>query len=137
MYYPYFRGKQYELILLRELSSYLVGKDILPIIEPVRKNFAALSKTLTILNNEGASICIVLNPRVGQMKDDPGYVLSKLDEWGLLENPTLEFGYILVPGSDIESMVGLIRAYPNNSFNILHHGYAEGKELAKARRLRD
>jgi hypothetical protein len=132
MYYPYFRGKQYELILLRELSSYLVGKDILPIIEPVRGDFSALSKTLDILNDNGVSICIILNPWVGQMKDDPEIVRQKLDEQGLLENSTIEFGYLLAPGSDVERLVELIREYPTKKFSIIHQGFTEGKELATA-----
>ena len=36
MYYPYFRGKLYELVLLREQASFLANNHIHPIIEPVR-----------------------------------------------------------------------------------------------------
>lgn len=34
MYFPYFRGKQYELITLRENAHRLGGTGIIPIIEP-------------------------------------------------------------------------------------------------------
>jgi hypothetical protein len=46
MYFPYFRGKQFELILLRELAGFLKGKKIHPIIEPVRDNITGLLRTL-------------------------------------------------------------------------------------------
>ena len=43
MYFPYLRGRQFELIALRELVEHqLIGKHIYPVIEPVK-----LSSTLT------------------------------------------------------------------------------------------
>ena len=42
MYFPYLRGRQYELLALRELvKNNLLGEHIIPIIEPVK-----LSSTL-------------------------------------------------------------------------------------------
>jgi hypothetical protein len=39
MYYPYFRGKQFDLIALRTLlEENCLSKRIQPIIEPVKKN---------------------------------------------------------------------------------------------------
>lgn len=38
MYFPYLRGKQYEMIALKELlSEGLIGKSIVPIIEPIKE----------------------------------------------------------------------------------------------------
>lgn len=37
MYFPYLRGRQYELIALRELlANNKLGNNVIPIIEPVR-----------------------------------------------------------------------------------------------------
>ena len=42
MYFPYLRGRQFELLALRELANQkLLGEHIIPIIEPVK-----LSSTL-------------------------------------------------------------------------------------------
>lgn len=42
MYFPYLRGRQYELLALRELAANdLLGTHIIPVIEPVK-----LSSTL-------------------------------------------------------------------------------------------
>lgn len=38
MYFPLLRGKQYELIALKELSTIVPNDLFKPIIEPVRKN---------------------------------------------------------------------------------------------------
>ena len=39
MYFPYFRGRQYELIALRELAQKkLIGSLIIPVVEPVKNS---------------------------------------------------------------------------------------------------
>ncbi len=35
MYHPYFRGKQFELITIREMAALLAEKNFVPVIEPV------------------------------------------------------------------------------------------------------
>ena len=46
MYHPYLRGKQYELILLRENAKLIKNASMVPIIEPVKKNLTALNKAI-------------------------------------------------------------------------------------------
>ncbi|GMA71617.1 hypothetical protein GCM10025885_06660 [Tetragenococcus osmophilus] len=47
MYYPYFRGKQFDLLALRTLlENDGLSKKVNPIIEPI-KNTAALHKLLS------------------------------------------------------------------------------------------
>lgn len=47
MYYPYFRGKQYELITIREMAPVFAQAGFHPIIEPVR--VAGLKKALDVI----------------------------------------------------------------------------------------
>ena len=54
MYYPYFRGKQYELITIRETSKLLAEKNFVPVIEPVRESLGSLKKTLSAVCEVGA-----------------------------------------------------------------------------------
>lgn len=70
MYFPYLRGKQFELIALRELCS-LFPDDldkISPVIEPVKPS-STLSSTLSELANKNANFNIIINPRVGDLKN--------------------------------------------------------------------
>ncbi len=39
MYFPYLRGKQNELLVIRENLGLISTNNIIPIIEPVKKNF--------------------------------------------------------------------------------------------------
>ncbi|QQB47397.1 sce7725 family protein [Corynebacterium glucuronolyticum] len=70
MYFPYFRGKQFELLALREFSSRdsaVPAGSFQPIVEPVRENLNTLQKTLLELSKNGQRCHVVLNPRLGQL----------------------------------------------------------------------
>lgn len=66
MYFPYLRGKQFELIALRELSQLLARNPlkISPIIEPV-KDSSTLRSTLKELTSKDINFSIIVNPGVG------------------------------------------------------------------------
>lgn len=45
MYFPFLRGRQFELIALRELlENDLLGNNIIPIIEPVKLSSSLLKQ---------------------------------------------------------------------------------------------
>lgn len=72
-YFPYMRGKQYELIALRDMCEFVVNNTLIsPIIEPVRKNYSTLIKTLGILKNNHINFNVILNPQVskGEIDED-------------------------------------------------------------------
>lgn len=65
MYFPYLRGRQFELIGLRKLvSQSLIGDKIIPIIEPVKFS-STLIKTLDTFVKNDHEIGIILNPKIG------------------------------------------------------------------------
>jgi hypothetical protein len=69
MYFPYLRGKQFELIALRELCILFPQElnKISPIIEPVKAS-STLNSTLAELANRNANFNIIINPRVGDLE---------------------------------------------------------------------
>lgn len=65
MYFPYLRGRQFELIAIRELvEQSLIGDSIIPVIEPVKLSSAFL-KTMSVFAKNNRLLGIVRNPRVG------------------------------------------------------------------------
>lgn len=67
MYQPYIRGKQFELIGLRELAPAILHPNrakISPIIEPV-KDSSTLKTTLKELANYSINFTVIINPQVG------------------------------------------------------------------------
>jgi hypothetical protein len=81
MYFPYLRGKQYELIALRELSDLMSRNSdkISPIIEPV-KNSSTLRKTLEVLKDENVNFNLVINPEYGDLVDKTEDILTIVRE---------------------------------------------------------
>lgn len=82
MYFPYFRGRQYELLALKELAtSKLITSSVVPIIEPV-KLIPALNSSLTAFGNSNLLIGLILNPNVGDLADEAETINQLLDRLG-------------------------------------------------------
>lgn len=70
MYFPYLRGRQFELLALRELAEgSLISKNIIPIIEPVKLS-ATIVKTLERFIASNREIALIHNPQVGNFSND-------------------------------------------------------------------
>lgn len=66
MYYPYLRGKQFELIALREFAvAHPQSNKIIPIIEPVKTPLATLHRALEIWGSNNLFCFVILNPNAG------------------------------------------------------------------------
>lgn len=79
MYFPFLRGKQFELIALRESISFMnIDNTIRPIIEPVKKKTATYTKTIDILQRSNVNFTVVINPSVGEIVRDIDYVCGNL-----------------------------------------------------------
>ena len=81
MYFPYLRGKQFELIALREISQFVKNRNLIsPIIEPVKETTLTLVKTLDCLISEKLNFNLVINPQVGDIKsfEEIIYILNKI-----------------------------------------------------------
>ena len=69
MYYPYLRGKQYELLALRDFSSENQNNEkIVPIIEPVKQQMNGLNIAMSAMIANGMKFAIILNPMDGDFK---------------------------------------------------------------------
>lgn len=69
MYYPYLRGKQFELLALREFSSEFKNyHTIVPIIEPVKKQVNGLNAAALSMIENGMKFAVILNPSDGDYR---------------------------------------------------------------------
>lgn len=92
MYYPYFRGRQNELLCLRELlKEDRLSEKIVPVLEPVKFSSTFFS-TLNKFVEKDKEIIIVMNPAVGKFIKEYKTKLSdaKQDEQNVKLNTTLE-----------------------------------------------
>ena len=69
MYFPYLRGKQFELLALRSFSqSNQDCESIVPIIEPVKKTTKSLEQAFSTMLECGLKFAVILNPLDGDFK---------------------------------------------------------------------
>ena len=101
MYFPYLRGRQFELIALRELlEGERIGENVIPIIEPVKPS-STLLKTLESYANKNREIAVVFNPAVGdfwiklkEMRNGDSKIANELYEL-LTNNDKIIKSYIM------------------------------------------
>jgi len=68
MYYPYLRGKQFDLLAVNTLIKEVRwSKKIRPIIEPVRDS-PTLKKTIELFDQKKFVCYLITNPQVGTAK---------------------------------------------------------------------
>ncbi len=80
MYFPYIRGRQYELLALKELvSRNLICDRVVPIVEPVKLT-STLINTISEFTKANRIICIIRNPGVGNFTSECKRVQSESKE---------------------------------------------------------
>ncbi len=96
MYYPYLRGRQYELIAIRELvNKNKIGNFIIPIIEPVKIS-STLIKTLETFQENNREIIIINNPKVVKFQEVINESKSKYDKFeSLIKCENVKIAHIL------------------------------------------
>lgn len=88
MYQPYIRGKQFELIGIRELIPNVLIKNrdkISPIIEPV-KDSSTLKTTIKSLAESNINFTLIINPQVGTFTDTDRILTILKDSVGTYTN---------------------------------------------------
>jgi hypothetical protein len=128
MYHPYFRGKQYELITIRELAPLLATAGFRPIIEPVRESLGGLQKALdAVIEAEGHAIVIV-NPFHGDLSDS-GEPLTKLLQKQFSGHPGISAGILLRNDTTTTEALQCYKEHAAHSPVFVHAGFTESKSL--------
>lgn len=82
MYFPYLRGRQFELIAIRELASEdALQNKIVPVVEPVKESLNSLDIAHRSLLENNFSIYLIVNPFEGVMKGDDSYFLEYISNF--------------------------------------------------------
>lgn len=129
LYYPYFRGKQFELIAIRELAVVLADAKIVPIIEPVRESLTGLARTLSSIADAGGQAIVIANPRHG---DHQGNV-NGIPEFLSAEyrgHDGIRPGILLESNMSTQDVLSLIRSFDNSMPALVHYGFTDAKSLA-------
>lgn len=130
MYHPYFRGKQFELITIREMAPLMAAVGFVPIIEPVREALKGLERALTEICKAEGKVIVVVNPFHGDHSEDGGSI-SALLENGFLGKDGIMAGILLRNGMNIDDVMECYEKHKAHSPNFIHAGFTEAKTLAE------
>ncbi|MGQ9371653.1 sce7725 family protein [Azospirillum sp. ST 5-10] len=131
MYHPYFRGKQYELITIRETAGLLAKAGFVPIIEPVKEALGGLERTLkTVCSARGRAVVIV-NPYHGDHREG-GVGISALLRDGYFGNAAVDVGILLREDMSVQEAMACCTQHEGHQLTLVHAGFAHAKALADA-----
>ncbi len=131
MYYPYFRGKQYELITIRENAERMSQSNIVPIIEPVKRSLSGLRKALEALVAQQARFILVANPLHGELNGGAEEFQSEIIDGLLAGYDDCHLGFITNSTTSLDDIYTFCQEQ-DKAVSIIHYGYPKGGELAVA-----
>lgn len=123
MYLPYLRGKQFELIALRELAESMGETEVIhPIIEPVKKSTSTLRLTIEQLKEHDVAFTMLINTEVGEFTEETQLVTDIINgHVGEYDNFCV--GVLLQQNSDLELVQTQLNNLENDySVNLIHKG---------------
>lgn len=129
MYYPYFRGKQYELITIRETAKYLSDCDAVPIIEPVKSSLSSLEKTIKVLIKEESEFILIVNPKVGELKNNSIALDEKFLDETLKKYEKHLLGYIVDARTSVVNVITFLDAHKDYNVALIHHDFPDSSAL--------
>jgi hypothetical protein len=118
MYFPYLRGKQFELLALRELAHFLSENSakVSPILEPV-KDSSTLTNTLRDLRKNNINFTIIINPSVGDLVNKGAEIIRIINsELASYEN--FEIGILVEATSSYATLLDTIPSVQANPLGL-------------------
>jgi hypothetical protein len=131
MYHPYFRGKQFELITIREMAPLLADKGFVPIIEPVRESLGGLERTLKAICDTGGHAIVIVNPYHGDHQED-GASITELLQKDYIGNDSIAAGILLRPDMTAPQAATCYADHADHHPVLVHAGFSAPKDLAAA-----
>lgn len=129
MYYPYFRGKQYDLITVRENADLLAGSNFVPIIEPVKEALNGLTRAIDAVLAANGFVTLVVNPQNGDHVDKVSIVQMFNNE--LKGKSNVLAGILLTEIMTLDEIKNLSVSIQGHEIVLIHAGFTEGRLLGE------
>lgn len=130
MYHPYFRGKQFELIAIRETAELMAQAGFVPIIEPVKEALGGLERTLKAICDAHGRAIVIINPYHGDHQED-GANITNLLQAGYVGNEAISAGILLRSDIDLADAIAKFEAHSDHNPTFIHAGFTAAKGLAE------
>lgn len=130
MYYPYFRGKQFELITIRETAKLMAEAGFVPIVEPVKEALKGLTKTFQAICEAGGRAIVIVNPYHGDHQED-GVGITNLLQTSYTGNESISAGILLRSDMTLDQATAAYEAHQGHNPTFVHGGFMAQKALAE------
>lgn len=130
MYFPYFRGKQYDLITIRDCAQLMAEAGFVPIVEPVKEALNGLIRSVDAVSKAGGTMVLIVNPANGDHIGKPDG-LHKLLQVELKEHSNISPGYLLTDRTGLADVTAFCARYPDRLITLIHCGFLNGKTLSE------
>lgn len=122
MYFPYLRGKQFELLALRELAPILNSDKIIPIIEPVKSNISSLKTAVEVMQKNSLKCQVIINPSVGDFRVNNTELDQFIGNMIVGGNLSIIPSFIISNDRDFEAAKQIIkrRNYDSSGYSFVH-----------------
>lgn len=133
MYYPYFRGKQNELITIRECAELFNESGFVPIIEPVKETLSGLQRAIESVLATDSNVMLIVNPNYGDHKQGSD-AISVLWEQQFANNECVIPAIHLSEANSVEDALTLYDRHHKQKHDVafIHAGFSNAKDLAAA-----
>ena len=131
MYHPYFRGKQFELITIRETARILADSDFVPIIEPVRESLGGLQKTLRAICDARGKAVVIVNPYHGDHRED-GVDITELLRERFADEEDIGVGVLLRADMTANDAMDCYHQHQAHPVSFVHAGFSQARALSGA-----
>lgn len=120
MYFPYLRGRQYELLALREIAANISenGK-IIPIIEPVKLSSTTVASFDKFVEGNMPFVLIV-NPLVGDLTRKRRSIKKDIIENVLDEYDNFYIGFLITHDTTLQEISNVLNEYSNYGICLIH-----------------
>ena len=121
MYFPYLRGKIYELALIEDCMEIIRRNHrIVPIVEPVRRECGNLAKKMIAYIEKGVPIVLITNPTVGELCNQPHKILDDVVPMLNRKGDSHILGFILTESTNSADIQRFMDQTRDNKVCFIH-----------------
>lgn len=128
-YYPYFRGKQFELITIRESAGLMARARFVPIVEPVRDALSGLDRALRAVCEADGRAVVVVNPRYGHHREDGAQISALLRDQ--FRGDAIAAGVLATSDMDADAVADCLHEHRHHRPFLIHAGFPSARALAR------
>ena len=121
-YFPFLRGKQNELIALRELAADIVSNGcVIPILEPVNSNRTTLISIDKFIE-ESMPFLFICNPIHGDFSNNPDLLVDSVINQGLRDYDNWIPAFYMNEATTPKKFDAFIKEYNDYDLALIYYG---------------